>query len=743
MSQSRQLAAIMFTDMVGYTALMDEDEDKAIDLLSKNRLVQGPLIEKYHGRWLKEMGDGVLASFASVTDAVLCAAAIQKTCEDQPDLNLRIGIHQGEVIFEGDDVFGGDVNVASRLEALASAGQVLVSESVHLNLENKKNIRSTYQRQVQLKGVKHPIKIYSVEVDGMEPAIIPESYEPIQAVSKSLGNYKKLGLVFLSVILISVFAFVFFSSQDKEQIDSLQAAATDKSIAVLPFKNDSPDSTNQYFCDGMMDEILNHLQRIKQLGVKSRTAVEPYRSSVLSFAAIANELDVAYLLEGAVRKYGDRFRVTTQLIDVASGNHLWSNTYDGEFSDTIFVVQGNIAKKVASSLSAVITPKERESIDRIPTSNIEAYDLCIRAKHERLLYYQSWDPQHLERSRNLLAEALRLDPNYALAILDKGATHAAERNYDSAFVYVDKAMRLDPSLPAAYGLMGDLYYFTEQFDLAIDHYHKALDLTGKSWYHIALGRVYSANGEFPRALPHLEKALERDSDDHSSLYINIAACYLNLGHYEKVIEYSFKANKSRWCSGFEMIILAYEAQGKYERARQIADSTLTCQEALCKQHCLKLSYQEALLSKDFAKAEEYFSQWKELGHTNPTAIERMHFERGYVLYHLGREEEANRIVKEQIEVLKSELPDESRYTYLNLSRILAFKGEKKAALDYLEKYAKKGFTFGEHDYITIDPLFENLRQDPKFQEIVRKAQEEKVVLRSLVEKMEERGEINL
>ena len=173
-TQSRQLAAIMFTDIVGYTALMGEDEQKAFELLKKNRQVQRPIIEKYNGRWLKEIGDGVLASFSTVSDAVYCAATIQKTCENEPDLKLRIGIHLGEVVFEGNDVFGDGVNIASRLEPLAPIGGILVSESVQRNLSNKRGIETDFVREEQLKNVKEPVKIYSVQVEGAEPVVIPE-----------------------------------------------------------------------------------------------------------------------------------------------------------------------------------------------------------------------------------------------------------------------------------------------------------------------------------------------------------------------------------------------------------------------------------------------------------------------------------------------------------------------------------------------------------------------------------------
>ena len=163
MSQSRQLAAIMFTDIVGYTALMGEDEQKAFELLKKNRSIQRPVIEKYNGKWLKEIGDGVLASFPTVSDAVYCAKEIQKICQTESDLNLRIGIHLGEVVFEGNDVFGDGVNIASRIEPLAPTGGILVSESVHKNLLNKKDVQSTFVAEEHLKNVKESVRVYQVE----------------------------------------------------------------------------------------------------------------------------------------------------------------------------------------------------------------------------------------------------------------------------------------------------------------------------------------------------------------------------------------------------------------------------------------------------------------------------------------------------------------------------------------------------------------------------------------------------
>jgi len=206
----------------------------------------------------------------------------------------------------------------------------------------------------------------------------------------------------------------------------------------------------------MMDEILNHLQKIAELGVKLRIAVEPYRNSAQSFATIAQELDVAFILEGAVRKYDNRFRVTTQLIEVKSGNHLWAESYDGIFSDTIFLVQSHIAKKIASLLNAMITLDEEKSIEKIPTTDVAAYDLYVRGYYEIWNYWRTYEDKHLKASSDLYAQALQIDPKYLQAIVGKGDTFMAVRNYDSALIYAERAIVLDPEFNMAYGLMGDV-----------------------------------------------------------------------------------------------------------------------------------------------------------------------------------------------------------------------------------------------------------------------------------------------
>jgi TolB-like protein len=344
----------MFTDIVGYTALMGEDEQRAFELLKKNRSVQRPIIEKHNGRWLKEIGDGVLASFNSVSEAVYCAKEIQKACENEPDLKLRIGIHEGEVVFEGDDVFGDGVNIASRLEPLAPIGGILVSEAVHKNLLNKKGIESTFIREEQLKNVREPVRIYQVKVEGVEPMVVnaePSTATPLES-PKSTAQ-RKVVFVVVGVIAILLLSYFLFINQSPDQvIDESQLDITDKSIAVLPFVNMSNDPDQEYFSDGISEELLNALVKVQGLKVVGRTSSWAYKGTLKKdLKTIGKELGVTTILEGSVRKSGNFLRITAQLVNTEDGFHLWSETYDIELIVTeIFAVQDKITAEIVQAL---------------------------------------------------------------------------------------------------------------------------------------------------------------------------------------------------------------------------------------------------------------------------------------------------------------------------------------------------------------------------------------------------------
>jgi len=375
-SQSRQLAAIMFTDIVGYTSLMGNDEEKAFSLLKLNREIQKPLIEKYNGRWIKELGDGVLASFPAVTNAVICAGSILQACKEIQNLELRIGIHLGEVVFENNDIFGDGVNIASRIITLAKPGGICISESVYNNVTNKKGISTVFLREEILKNVKDPVRIYEVNID---PTAISEIMIDTEEQDKPVTVFETIG------------------------------KTPEKSVAVLPFVNMSNDPEQEYFSDGITEEILNSLSHVKDLKVAGRTSSFHFKGKNIDIREIGHSLNVHTVLEGSVRKQGNKLRITAQLINVDNGFHLWSERYDRDIDD-IFAIQDEIALAITDKLKITLLDDEKAIIFKNPTENKEAYDLYLKGR-----FYINKRGPAMKTGLNFFQQAAELDPNFVLA----------------------------------------------------------------------------------------------------------------------------------------------------------------------------------------------------------------------------------------------------------------------------------------------------------------------------------------
>jgi len=367
MPQSRQLAAIMFTDIVGYTLLMGKDEEEAFNLLSINLKLQQPLIEQFNGRLIKELGDGILASFATVFDAVTCACHILTACKKEAGLQLRIGIHQAEVIFQNGDVFGDGVNIAARIQAIAPINSILVSESVHSNISNKKGFQTKYKGEEILKHVKEPIRLYEI--------IMEESFNP----------------------------------EIKNKAIKTAPAIPSKSIAVLPFVNMSNDPEQEYFSDGMAEDIITSLSHLEDLKVAGRTSSFQFKGKNVDLHEVGNKLGVKTVLEGSVRRQGNRLRITAQLINVEDGFHLWSQKYDRDMDD-IFAIQDEIALSITEQLKVLLLQKDRERITRAATHNAIAYELYLKGT-----FHINRRGSSIKVGLECFRKAIEMDPNYSLA----------------------------------------------------------------------------------------------------------------------------------------------------------------------------------------------------------------------------------------------------------------------------------------------------------------------------------------
>ena len=478
--QVRQLAAIMFTDIVGYTALMDTNEELAFAILQKNRSIHKPRIEQFHGKFLKEMGDGILASFTTVTDAVYCAGAIQKACENEPELNLRIGIHQGEVVSQGEDVFGSGVNIASRIEAIAPAGRIWVSDSVQQNIQNKKGIEIEFIKEATLKNVKQAVKIYEIEVD---PEYAPPRFSEDPSGSSELS------------------------------------IANDKSIAVLPFVNMSSDPEQEYFSDGMSEEIINKLSQIEDLRVIARTSTFAFKGKDEDMREIGRKLNVGHLLEGSVRKAGNRLRITAQLISATDGSHVWSQSFDREMENAtaVFDIQDEISLAIVDHLKVELIGKEKKAIEKRYTENLEAYELFLQG----LSYWDTLTLDGLSKAITYYEQSLQKDPNFVLAYAGIARAYTAMPFYgnlpaNTAFpkakTFVNKALELDKNYAWAHGISGYIsMVYDWDFKAAELEFKKALDLNPNS----ARIRIYYSqylylSGRHKEAITEAKLAVELD-----------------------------------------------------------------------------------------------------------------------------------------------------------------------------------------------------------------------------------------
>jgi adenylate cyclase len=551
MSSTRQLAAIMFTDIVGYTALMGRDEKLAFEILRKNREIHKPLIKQYHGTWIKELGDGVMASFTTVTDAVFCAASLHNACSKVDGLKLRIGIHLGEVIFENNDVFGDGVNIASRLQALAVPGSTWVSEAVYKNLTNKKEITSEFIKEETLKNVSEPVKVYEISVKEI-PDFLPDNIQAYQQHDNTVKPIRKkiFYLAALTLLIVGLAAwFLFFNKKNGDA-----SANQSKSIAVLYFDNMTGDKEQEYFSDGLTEEITSRLAKIKGLSVRGRTSVLPYKGKPLNIKQIAEELKVSSILEGSVRKSGNTVKITAQLIDGKTDEHFWAQDFTYEFKD-IFQLQSDVAHTIAKILEIKVSGEASEKINKASTANTEAYDYYLKARHVAFnQYYYVGDSTAFEKSRMMYEKAIELDSRFALAYAGLADLYDAKRLNGDSTHKVDslrqglslKAYQLDSNSAFVNNVMiwmmanrdvrlmdSAMYYAARAYKLEPNDYYNSQSIGGiliLGEYNLTL---------LKNAIPFYEKAVELNPLDMTS-YSCLGNCYYVIGDTVKANS-AFKA----------------------------------------------------------------------------------------------------------------------------------------------------------------------------------------------------------
>ena len=723
----RKLAAIMFTDIVGYTKLMGSDEQEAVELLKQNRAIHKKFIKQYGGELLKEIGDGMLASFSTTSDAVYCAGSIQKDSKQVDGLELRIGIHQGEVLVESEDILGDGVNVASRIEGLAQPNEILVSEPVYNNVKNRLGVTGELYGEHELKNVDRPVKVYSVKVDQFP-----------KTVNAQKPKFRK-GIVIggVAVLLLAIFFIVNPFQGGSTQASDNGVVDIDKSIAVLPFINDSADPDNEYFCNGMMETILNYLSKVGGLKTTSRTSTMKYQRSNKTIPEIGEELNVEYILEGSVQKYQNDIRFTVQLIDVKADNHLWSDYYDGKFTQDLLVFQTKVAKQVVKELDITLSPAEDKLLSHVSTNNIEAYDLFVKALYEHSQYWRNYKKDHLQKANAFLLKALQLDPTFLEALSLICGIKNASGDLDSALVFANKIISFYPKYEGGYRELASSYMFMNNFDLAIDNFKKALQVTNQKvpYHYEGLGRSYLHNGDLINAFDNFLIAMDLKKGASGIAIMDLGILYLSLGDFEKSLKFfekSMETYPTCYVSKYQWWLLT--VQNKFLEAMEY--TKFMCEDLGCEETCNSLWFRSYLLQENFEKAEQYFIRWKKGANKQLTDAHILNYELAYIYYHLGRYKEAETIFNEQIQILKFEV-EWKRENYIHLARIHAFRGETTKALDNLSSYySKKTLKNGWYDFILIDPFFKDLRDNPEFKSIVMKAKTEQAAIRTRIKEIE-------
>jgi adenylate cyclase len=549
MTEQRKLAAIMFTDMVGYAALSQRDEKLAQELLEEHRGLLRAIFPRFNGAEIKTIGDAFLVEFNSALEAARCAIEIQRRLAHRDadaaadrQIQVRIGIHIGDVVHRAGDVYGDGVNIASRIEQVANAGGICVSMDVERQIRNALAARFEKLAPTELKNISVPMDLFRIALPWERPGT---PVAKIQTQSKPVSR-KFLPTAIAIVLLLIIGIGWWWTAQPRRHPASPAAPGTapipEKSIAVLPFENRSHDPDNAYFADGIQDEILTRLAKIADLKVISRTSTQHYKSAPENLPEIAKELGVAHILEGSVQKTGEAVRVNVQLIKAANDSHLWADTFDRKLTD-IFSVETEVAKTIADQLRAHLTGEEEQVIAAKPTDNPEAYDAYLRG----LAYYLK--PSNTANglgAQKYLREAVKLDPKFALAWALLSNVDA--RGYltlhlqptvalrEEARQAAETALTLQPNLGEAIWAKGYYHYASlKDYDTAVRYFEQARPLLpNSSRIPESLAYVTRRQGQWDRSETYFNEAERLDPRD-VNLFAQHALSYIGLRRFPEAL----------------------------------------------------------------------------------------------------------------------------------------------------------------------------------------------------------------
>jgi TolB-like protein/class 3 adenylate cyclase len=627
----RKLTVILSADVKGYSRLMGEDEKGTVRTLNAYKEVMTGLIEHHHGRVVDSTGDNLMAEFASVVDAVECSVEIQKGLKTRnaelPEnrrMEFRIGINLGDVIEQEGRIYGDGVNIAARLESLSEAGGICISGNAYDQVENKLSLGYEYLGEQTVKNIVKPVRAYRV-------LIAPEAAGKVLGEKKSKPRQRSsIGLVVILIIVVAAVVIwkLYTPPQpevaSKEQITvplpekpsaavtpSTEVATKEKvtspvpekvtkpapppapkmevaslkkmafplpdkpSIAVLPFINMSEDPKQEFFSDGLTEEIITALSKVPKIFVIARNSTFTYKGKPVKVQQVSEELGVRYVLEGSVRKAGDKIRITAQLIDALTGNHLWAERYDRNLND-IFAVQDEITKKIITAMQVQLTEGEQARSTAGGTKNLEAYLNFLQAKEIAMRH----NPESTALAKQLAEEAIALDPMFAGAYAALANVHindywlgTSKSPKDSivkAMKLLQKAITLDDTRAQPHALLGYIFSMTGQHDKAVAEGEKAIALNPNSAdSHCTLGNILKFAGRYEDSIPEFQTAIRLNPIPPNIYLYSLGSSYALTGHLDEAITWCEKAVRREPNSLMARLSMAsiYSKAGRDEEAR--------------------------------------------------------------------------------------------------------------------------------------------------------------------------------
>jgi adenylate cyclase len=545
----RKLTAVVSADVAGYSRLMGDDEAATVATLETYRQVMFALIEQHRGRVIDSPGDNLLAEFASVVDAVQCALAAQKELqarnENLPDnrrMRFRIGINLGDVIEEQGRIYGDGVNIAARLESLADPGGICISKTAFDHIESKLPLGYEYMGEQTVKNIAKPVPAYRVL---MEPRVVVAGAKEKPATGLLRQRRVALaGAIVVCLLIVAGFAVWRFNRGVPEVRptsggNTVSSIPEKISLAVLPFNNLSGDPGQEYLSDGLTEDLITALSTIPRLLVIARNSTFNYKGKPVNVRQAGQELGVRYILEGSIQTEAGRVRITAQLIDAATGNHLWAERYDRELKD-IFSLQDEITLNIVRSLQVTIGEGDRHTFAKRAPKSLDAYLKLLKGKAQFLTSNRA----DSEKARQLFEESIHLDPDYpaGYALLARtylrevwlGWSKDSRGPLQKALDLAEKALALDPSDAGSHALLSEIYLFQGLYEKAMAEAEHALSLSPSSVDgYISLGMSRYFAGQYPEAVRAYKEAMRLDPTPPAGLLYQLGNAYLMTGQYKE------------------------------------------------------------------------------------------------------------------------------------------------------------------------------------------------------------------